>query len=146
MKKYFFIVVVIMILVIVVFSGCQEQEAVTTNRNSKNIFLESSVVELAYSSLDIKTKYDYDEDYEEIIEIISGVDVHYRFRNIAGRDINVGVTVEFYDKNNNLLEAIKGQNIHNLFKDAVERSTNTVSYGGEKVSEFDHATIIVVEI
>ena len=74
------------------------------------------------------------------------MDVHYRFRNIVGRDINVGVTLEFYDKNNNLLGVREGQNINNLFKGAVERTINTVSYGGEKASEFDHVKIIAIEI
>ena len=140
MKKDLLILGFVISTVLVAFSGCQEQ-GVTTDENFEGIYLESNVVELAYATLEFHTTYDF--EHEE--DIIEKVDVKYLFHNIAGRDININVTVKFYDKDNNLLELIVGQKTSNLFKDYTESMVNIISYSGEQVTEVDHVKIIAIE-
>lgn len=147
MKKDFIIVFVGFILVTTLFAGCQEHTGVTTNQNQKkNVFLESSVVELAASSLNFYTEYDF---YNET-NVTVKVNVQYTFHNIAKRNITqLNVVVEFYDKNDNLLGIKNGETIHNIFYDPnfdyVERMPNTVTYTDANVAEVDHVKIIATE-
>ena len=143
MKKDLFILgfVIITLLVAVAFSGCQEQ-GVTTDENFEGIYLESNVVELAYGTLEFHTTYDF--EYEK--DIVEKVDVKYLFHNIAGRDIDINVTVNLYDKDNNLLESLVGQKTSNLFKDYTEGMVNVISYSGERVTEIDHVKIFAIEV
>lgn len=140
MKKDLLILGFVISTVLVAFSGCQEQ-GVTTDENFEGIYLESNVVELAYATLEFHTIYDF--EYEK--DIIEKVDVKYLFHNIAGRDININVTVNFYDTDNNLLELLVGQKTSNLFKDYTESMVNIISYSGERVTEVDHVKIIAIE-
>ena len=140
MKKDLLILGFVISTVLVAFSGCQEQ-GVTTDENFEGIYLESNVVELADATLEFHTTYDF-EDEKDIIE---KVDVKYLFHNIAGRDIIINVTVNFYDKDNNLLESLVGQKTSNLFKDYTESMVNIISYSGERVTEVDHVKIIAIE-
>ncbi len=140
MKKSLFMIGFVICIALVAFSGCQEQ-GVTTDENFEGIYLESSVVELAYATLELHTIYDF--EYEE--DIIEKVDVKYLFHNIANRDVDITVTVNFYDKDNNLLESATQQKTSNLFKDYTESMANIVSYSGERVTEADHVKIIAIE-
>ena len=140
MKKSLFMIGFVICIALVAFSGCQEQ-GVTTDENFEGIYLESSVVELAYATLELHTIYDF--EYEE--DIIEKVDVKYLFHNIANRDVDITVTVNFYDKDNNLLGSAAQQKTSNLFKDYTESMANIVSYNGERVTEVDHVKIIAIE-
>ena len=140
MKKDLLILGFVISTVLVAFSGCQEQ-GVTTDENFEGIYLESNVVELAYATLEFHTTYDFEHEKD----IIEKVDVKYLFHNIAGRDIDINVTVNFYDKDNNLLESVVGQKTSNLFKDYTESMVNIISYSGERVTEVDHVKITAIE-
>ena len=137
MKKEFLVMGALVIIIIVVLSGCQEQKATTAKKNFENITLESNVFELVDASLD----FNIDKG------VIVKVDVKYLFRNIAGRDVTAFVTVEFYNKNDNLL-ATGGPKEISLLKGYTETSflpPNIISYSGEKASEIDHVKIIAEE-
>lgn len=140
MEKSLFTMGFVICIALVALSGCQEQ-GVNTDENFEGINLESSVVELAYATLEFHTIYDL--EYEK--DIIEKVDVKYLFHNIANRDVNITVTVNFYDKDNNLLESAAQQKTSNLFKDYTESMANIVSYSGERVTEVDHVKIIAIE-
>ena len=137
MNKKLCLVAITIFLILIVLSGCQEQEATTAQNNFDRITLESNVFELVDASLEFK------EDNNVIVR----VDVKYLFRNIAGRDSTATITVEFFDKSNNLLST-GGPKYISLLKDYVETSVlgaNVISYSGENASEVDHVKIIAVE-
>jgi hypothetical protein len=118
------------------------------NEPFENIYLESSVVELANASMIIHEDKDFDE-YLEPILVIEKIDVNYLFHNIAGRTINISVKVEYYDKDNNLLYTSSPKVINNLLEDYTERTitaANTISYDGSNVADVDHVKIIAIEI
>jgi hypothetical protein len=147
LKKGFIIIFVGVVLLTTIFTGCQENTGVTTKQSlEKNVFLESSVVELAKSYLKFYTEYDYDKD----VDVVVKVEVQYTFHNIAKRNITkLNVFVEFYDKNNNLLGLKQGPTINNLFYDPefdyVEHMPNTVTYADANVAEVHHVKIIATE-
>jgi len=147
LKKDFIIIFVGAILLTTIFAGCQENTGVTTKQSlEKNIFLESSVVELANYYLNFYTQYDYDKE----VDVIVKVEAQYTFHNIAKRNITqLNVILEFYDKNDNLLGIKHGQPIKNLFYDPdfdyVERMPNTVTYTDANVAEVHHVKIIATE-
>ena len=137
MNKMGLLIINLIILFIILLSGCQEQKATTTGKKFENITLESDVVELVDASL----KFNEDNNVK------LRVDVEYLFRNIAGREITITVTAEFYDKNNKLLST-EGPKYITLLKDYTETSilgANIISYSGENASEVDHVKIIAVE-
>ena len=147
-KKSIAILILLMILLLVLLVGCfEEQKATTVNEKYKKIFLESNVVELSESSMDIITDQKYDLDCECYVEFIRQVDVSYLFRNIAGRDVGVKVTVEFYDKDDNLI-GVGGVKTINLLKGYTEQSytpANTISYNGRKVADVYYVKIVAEE-
>ena len=137
MNKKGLLIINLIILFIILLSGCQEQKATTTGKKFENITLESDVVELVDASL----KFNEDNNVK------LRVDVEYLFCNIAGREITITITVEFYDKNNKLLST-EGPKYITLLKDYTETSilgANIISYSGENASEVDHVKIIAVE-
>ena len=137
MKKGPWLIGAILFLMGGVLSGCVFPEGVTVKNNFEGITFESSIVELVNASL----------DFHEDKNVITKVDVKYLFHNIAGKNVEVTVIVEFYDKNDNLL-VTRGPKYINLPKDYVETvysPANIISYSGEKVSEVDHARIIAKE-
>jgi hypothetical protein len=140
MKKNIFMIGCVLYIALVALSGCQEQGS-TTDESFEGIYLESSVVELAYATLEFHTIYDF--EYEK--DIVEKVEVKYLFHNIADRDVNITVTVEFYDKDKNLLGSEAQQKTSNLFKDYTESMVNIVSYNGERITEVDHVKIIAIE-
>jgi len=138
MKKSLLFIGTIIFLMTAILSGCNEKEAIKIQNNFEGITFESSVFELVDASLEFYEKQN----------VITRVDVKYLFRNIAGRAVyDVRVTVEFYDKNNNLL-TIGGPKYISLAKGYTEQGiglANIISYSGEKVSEVDHVKIIAEE-
>ena len=137
MKKDPWLIGTILFLSGGILSGCVFQEGVTVKNNFEGITFESNIVELVNASL----------DFHEDKNVITKVDVKYLFHNIAGKNVEVTVIVEFYDKNDNLL-VTRGPKYIILPKDYVETvysPANIISYSGEKVSEVDHARIIAKE-
>ena len=124
------------VLLILIFSGCQEQKAVEISYSEK-IDFKSELVELIYSNITKQT------DGEKVLNI----DVKYLFKNIAERDINLKIFVEFYDKNNGLLYT-GGPKYITLLNGWAEQGvspTNIISYSGKHVNEVDHVKIIASE-
>ena len=137
MNKRLLVVVVIIFFVTIFFCGCQEQEAIISQNSYEGITFESNVAELIDASLDI----------HEENNILTRVDVKYLFRNIAGKDLELYVTVEYYDKGDNLL-ATGGPKIISLpegYTEQVILPANIISYSGEKVSEVEYVKIIAKE-
>ena len=137
MNKMGLLIINLIILFIILLSGCQEQKATTTGKKFENITLESDLVELVDASL----------EFNEDNNVKLRVDAEYLFRNIAGREIAITVTVEFYDENNKLLST-GGPKYITLPKDYTETSilgANIISYSEENASEVDHVKIIAVE-
>ena len=137
MNKKGLLIINLIIFFIILLSGCQEQKATTSGKKFENIILESDVVELVDASL----------IFNEEDNVKLRVDVEYLFRNIAGREITITITVEFYDKNNNLLST-EGPKYITLLKDYTETSVlgaNIISYSEENASEVDHVKIVAVE-
>lgn len=132
----------------VIFSGCQEQQA-ATSKQFEGVSLKSDVVELVQASLDFQVRYEYDELTDDAIEVRNGAEVTYRFHNIAGKDITVKVTVEFYGAYDNLLYTGEPKTIF-LLQDYTEKyvspTTNIIPYKGSKVAEIDHVVIIAEEV
>lgn len=120
---------------LVSLSGCQEQTSTDVNANFENIELESDLVKLVYGNFSIIKDRN----------VVTRVEVEYLLKNIAGREVRLKVTVEFYDKENNLLFRSPYKEI-NLLKDYEEKLVNTAIYDGVFVSEVDHAKIIVEEV
>jgi len=141
MRKKVFVIGFGLILIISALSGCQDQDNQIEAITFEGITLVSNVVELVNASLDFHTHY------EGGYEIIDSIDVQYLFHNIAGRDITVTVTVEFYDENDNLLE-IGGPKHIRLLENYTEHGVmgaNIISYDGEEVYRVDHVRIVAVE-
>jgi len=120
---------------LVFLSGCQEQKSTEVNENFENIELESDLVKLAYGNFSIiKDK-----------NVVMRAEVEYLLKNIAGRDIRLKVTVEFYDKEDNLLFRSPYKEI-DLPADYEEKLVNTATYDGDFVSEVDHVKIVAEEM
>jgi len=136
MKKNLLVLGFLIILIISIFNGCQEQKAVETSY-LEGIQFESELVELIHSKVIKRTEG----------EKVLNIDVEYLFKNIADRDINLKVFVEFYDKNNELLYT-GGPKYINLLNGWAEQGvspTNIISYSGKQVGKVDHVKIIVLE-
>jgi len=135
MKRHICIAFIITVMIIVGFSGCQENNP--NNNSFEGIKLVSNIVELVHSSKEII------KDNNEIIR----VDVEYLFHNIAGRDINFNVYVEFYDKDNNLLNTSsqKEFSIPDGYTETTVLPANIISYDGDVVNKVDHVIIKTIE-
>jgi len=145
MKKDVILVIVGCLVIAGIFSGCQEQQGTTSDGQFEGVALESDVVELVGASLEFYKHYDH--EYE--VDVVDNVEAKYRFHNIAGKDITIRVTVEFYGNYDNLLY-IGGPKTIFLFEDYTEGfyspTTNIVSYNGAKKGEVDHVKIIAEEV
>jgi len=93
MRKHALLVVFSIILAVVVLSGCGGNQTATETDEFENIEFESDIVELVHGQ--VVKKIDKG--------ILIGIDVEYLFKNIADRDIEVKVNLEFYDKNDNII-------------------------------------------
>lgn len=145
MNKMYILLTILMITTIGL-CGCAEEKAVVNNEKG-TIIIQSDIVELEYSSFDIITKPEFDSDCNCYIEATESVDITYLFHNIAGRAVSVKVTVEYYDKDDNLI-GIAGPKTINLPKDYTEKGitpANTISYTGHKIEDIYKAIIIAEE-
>jgi len=138
MKKIPCLLVITIIITIAFLSGC-EQKGAEVGNNAKLITLDSTVVELVYSSLNF-TK----DGSGKVIR----ADVEYLFKNLVDRFITVKVFVNFYDRNNNLL-ATGGPKYIQLrerpWTDTGIAPANIITYDGEDAAKVDHATIVANE-
>ena len=142
-----FLIIISIIMIIIVLSGCQEQKAVTAGEKSGQIKLRSSVVELSESMYIINNKSIKDDYTNEIYDIIESIEVKYLFKNIASKPINIEVSAEFYDENNNLVGLGGPRNI-NLPKDYAEKvytPMNSIIYAGSNVADVEYVLLIVEE-
>lgn len=135
MDKKIMIIIGFIFILIILLCGCQEQTE-NNQQSFENIELESDIVDLAYGKIDFVKNNDE----------ITRVNAEYRLKNIIDRDINVNVSVEFYDENNNLLYTSDNMTIIALRAGDEEDVINTATYDGEFVSQVDHVKIKVSEI
>jgi len=141
MKRSICVMGFVIIALSIAFSGCQEDNN-NSDKKYEGVYLESDVVELAYANLEFITKFNPESERD----IVETVELEYRFHNIAGRDININVTVKYYNKDDTLLETIAGKQTNNLFKDYTEKMINNITYNGDKVTQVDHVIIIAEEV
>lgn len=137
MKKVLWIIVTIILFITVFFCGCQEEKTPNNQNLFENITLQSNVVELSDASLNFISDND----------VVYRVDVKYLFHNIAGRDITIKVYVEFFDKENNLINTSQPKYI-SLLTNYTEQDispANIISYSKERVTDVDHIKIIAEE-
>lgn len=128
------------ILLIVGLSGCEEQ-GVTTEKEFENVYLDSDIVEFAYANLSFVEKREINDDLEPVM-VVKQADVKYLFENIAGRDIVVNVTVEFYDQNDTLVHSAKPVPSKNSLPEGYRESDfNTASYNGKNVGKISYVRI-----
>ena len=134
----------IVILLIIGLSGCEEQ-GVTTENNFENVFLDSDIVKLAYANLSFVEKREINDDLEPVM-VKKQANLEYLFENIAGRDIEFNVTVEFYDVNDSLIKSVTPvPHKINLLKGHTESITmkNEATYSGNNVKDISYARILV---
>jgi hypothetical protein len=137
MKKHVLLVVFSIILAAVVLSGCDGDQTATETDEFGDIEFESDIVELVHGQVVKKI----DEG------ILIGIDVEYLFKNIADRDIEVKVNLEFYDKDDNII--FRGGPKWIVLPDGYTETqllgANIISYNGKYTKDVDHVKIIAVE-
>ena len=138
MKKITFLLSGIIILVLLT-TGCFEGEEQNAP-SFENLTLESDIVELNYGNIE------YAKDNNVIVE----VEVQFLFRVIVNRDVNFYVTAEFYDVNDNLLNASspKRFELPNGYSEteASLGPANRISYNGKNLSDVDHVVLKTEEL
>ncbi|UCF50327.1 MAG: hypothetical protein JSU91_02265 [Thermoplasmatales archaeon] len=137
MNKVILSIGFLIILIITFFSGCQQQGTITDN-NLNNVILESDLVKLVYSIINFNK-----DDQNEVFS----VEVQFRFRNIANRNIEIKVFAEFYDIKDNLLakEGPKEIYIPEGWTEQGTSPANIITYYGEDAADVDYVKIIVEE-
>jgi hypothetical protein len=135
MKRHICIAFFLIVLIVVGLSGCQENNS--NNNSFEGIKLESNIVELVHASK---------EFIREDNEIIR-VDVEYLFHNIAKRDIDFNVYIEFYDKDNILINTSsqKEFSIPDGYTETTVLPANVISYDGDDSKNVDHIIIKTIE-
>jgi uncharacterized protein YcfL len=140
MKKQVICVTMLIILACLACSGCQQTNSATTNLSSQSVSLDSTVVKFANVSLDRTSKKAGGVD---------SVTASWRFKNIAGRMINISIDVLFFDKSNVLLYNATRW-LRYMPKDyteqAISPTANSVTFSGEKATLVDHVVISAKEI
>jgi len=76
------------------------------------------------------------------------VEVNYLFRNLLNEQVELEITVEFYDKNDNLLHTggPKYIDLPPLYSEANILPANSIDYLGENVELVDYVEIVVKKI
>lgn len=127
------------IFILLCLSGCEEQ-GVTTENKFENVVLDSELVQLAYANVSFVEKREINDDLEPVM-VTKRVDVKYLFENVAGRNITINATVEFYNNSDTLIGTSETLTI-NLPKDYVESVLNEVSYSGKNVDQVSYVKIV----
>ena len=136
MKKSILLICTIVILVTMLLCGCQEES--NTKQEAKNVFLDSNLVQLIHSNL----TFNLDNG------IIKSASVEYLFKNLLDRQLEINVSAQFYDKNDNLLGTIGTKDIvlPPLYEETgISPLTNVITYDGLNVSDVDYVRLIVEE-
>jgi hypothetical protein len=86
--------------------------------------------------------------FHEDENIIVRVEVNYLFRNLLNEQVELEITVEFYDKNDNLLHTggPKYIDLPPLYSEVNILPANSIDYFGENVELVDHIVIVVERI
>lgn len=137
MKKGLFPILVLTILLTAIFCGCQSTQV--KNNKYEDIF-ESDIVELTNYSMEL------DEDK---FGVIAKVTISGRIENtleIGDGKLNVIITINFFDNNDNLLGE-KNFTIIGLRSKGKTGSSTTfnIVYEEENVAQIDHLKIYAVE-
>ena len=137
MRKHVLLVVFSIILAVVVLSGCGGNQTATETDEFENIEFESDIVELVHGQ--VVKKIDKG--------ILIGIDVEYLFKNIADRDIEVKVNLEFYDRNDNIIfrGGPKWIVLPDGYTETQVLGANIISYNGKYIKDVDHVKIFAVE-
>jgi uncharacterized protein YcfL len=136
MKKQLILIICLILLLTTFLNGCQETESIKTNDEQK-IFFESSVVELKESDII------FHKDDDKIVR----VEVNYLFRNLLNEQVELEITVEFYDKNDNLLHTGGPKYIEliPLWSEVTILPANSIDYKDDENVEFVDYVVIVAE-
>lgn len=134
-KNLKFVVIGILLVSIVSTMGCTDKESIKTEEEKK-VFLDSDIIELAYSSLDLT------ESHGQIIK----AEVSFRCTSLLDKTVKIlYYDVEFCDKDGNILYTTppKLRSISNLPPRYTETTPNTCEYIGDNTKNVDHAYIRV---
>lgn len=130
--------IILCIFLLIINVGCLEK---TNNKlNFDGITLESNVVELANASMNFKN---------DKTNSTTRVEVIYLFKNIANHIIGkLNITINFFDKNNNLIASGGPKYIRNLpigYIETYVMEANKIIYDGPKSNLIDHCIINAIE-
>jgi hypothetical protein len=137
-KKHIIVFVCCVMLGSVLLSGCQEKGTVVTDLSSKIVLDSHGLVKFANSSMVRGTN--------KTGGIVT-VKVSWLFENIAGREINISIDVQFFDVQNKLMY----NTTHYLnympagYKEATMSPSNSVIYTGDDAKLVDHVIISTAE-
>ena len=134
MRKSLILIICLILIITTFLNGCQESESVKTNEK-KEIFFESSIVELK----------DSDIIFHKDEGIIIRVEVFYLFKNLLNEQVDLKIIVEFYDKDDNLLHigGPKYIDLPPLYSEVNISPANSIEFLGENVEFVDHVAIVV---
>ena len=137
MKKKLILIICLILIIITFLNGCQETKSIKSN-DKKKIFFESNVVELINSNII------FHKDKDKIIR----VEVNYLFKNLLNEPVELEITVEFYDKDDNLLHTggPKYIDLLPLYSEVNILPANSIEYFGENIEFVDHVVIVVDRI
>ena len=133
------IIIILCLFLAISLSGCQEENKPQKNAIADNVELDSNLVELVRA------------EFIEHIEntVILKIEVKYLLKNIAGKILNINISAEFYDKDNNLLYKSIPMEFLGMaagYEETEYGPTNSLIYDGENAKDVDHVKIIVEEI
>ena len=131
-KKNYIIVIGILFLLIINIIGCTEKSIET--KEEKKVFLESDLIELVESSLDLTEKHGE----------ITQAEVSFRFKSTTDQTVNIIYLVEFCDKDGEVLHQAQ-KRIDNLPPGYTEYSPNIFTFIGDSTKNVHHVNIRVID-
>lgn len=140
MQKVGFRVVCVAVLIgTLLVSGCQEQPASVVDLSSKVVLDGHGLVRFVNSSMERITNKSHG---------VTSVRVSWMFENIAGRDIHVGLDVQFFDAANHLLYRNNSKDIRMSAgqREHLFSPWNQILYSGDDAARVDHVVFSVTEI
>jgi hypothetical protein len=133
MRKDVIVVSFVVILITSVFCGCQSSQV---KEDYKAIF-ESDVVNLLNYTIDTK------KNKEDIVQVT----INGRVENIVDRMININITADAYDKNNEFLGSSSYTILYLRPKPNPGHSTTfSIVYNEDNVDRLDHIKLRAEEI
>lgn len=131
------LIILIILLLTILTSGCQEEKT-ENNIIPDNIKLESDVVDLIFA--------DFIEHKDR--EKTNRIEVQFLFKNIVNRIIDIKVYVEFYDKEDNLLNTSyskEGTYPPGYYDEILNPLWSTILYDGDDADKVEYVKIVVKE-